>query len=103
VTATVKTLSATSRVVHIVNRDRVPYRDFVVQSAITPVILAATKCAVERDGAFNGTTMAWRYRAKCRRPLAPGQAATIRVTTSSKRGALSFFVVVKGALLRIDK
>jgi hypothetical protein len=106
VVATVETLSPTSRVVHIVNRDRIMYRDFVVQSTWTPRITGATaadkRCSVQPDGSSNGVTFIWRYRASCKRPLAPGRAFDIRVTTEGG-GKMLVFVGVNGALMRINK
>jgi hypothetical protein len=106
VSATVKTLSPTSRVVHIVNRDRVTYRTFIVQSWNTPKILGAKEtkpCPVDRFGASIGLTFNWRYRATCKNALAPGKTLDIRLTTSRGSGRIEVFVVVKGVLSRISK
>jgi hypothetical protein len=100
--ATVKTLSSTSRLVHIVNRDTVTYDSFVVQSVRSPRITGATKpCRVERDLNYNGTTSTWRYKARCRKALAPRHALDIRLTTVGG-GRLAVYVVLKGALVEID-
>jgi hypothetical protein len=106
VSATVKTLSPTSRLVHIANRDRVTYRTFIVQSVNKPKILGAkaTKpCPVQRDGASNGVTFIWRYRATCTKALAPGKTLDIRLTTLGGSGRIDVFVVAKGVLSRISK
>ena len=100
-TATVKTLSPTSRLVQIVNRDDVTYRHFVIQSVRTPKILAATKpCVVQRDGTSNGVTFIWRYRATCKKALAPGRTLNVRLTTQGS-GRISVFVVVKNTPISI--
>jgi hypothetical protein len=102
VTATVRTLSPTSRLVHIANHGAVSYGRFVVQSIRAPVISTATKpCVVERDLNFTGTTSNWRYRAICRKVLTPGKTFDIRLTTTGT-GRIVVFVVVKGALVRIS-
>lgn len=102
VTATVKSVSRTSHVVHIVNHDHVTYRKFVVQTLVKPVITAASKpCEVARDGNFNGTTFNWQYRAECKKSLAPGHAFDIRLTTTAQRGLFIVYVVVKGEPVRI--
>ncbi|MGH3127334.1 MAG: hypothetical protein ACRDPX_05395 [Gaiellaceae bacterium] len=106
VSATVKTLSPTSRLVHIANRDRVTYRTFIVQSWNTPKIVRAraTKpCPVERFGASIGVAFNWRYRATCETALAPGKTLDIRLTTSRGSGRIEVFVVVNGVLSRISK
>jgi hypothetical protein len=103
--ATVKTLSPTSRLVHVANRDRVTYRTFIVQTVNRPKILGAkaTKpCPVQRDGASIGVTFNWRYRATCKNALAPGKTLDIRLTTSRGSGRIDVFVVVKGVLSRIS-
>ena len=105
-TVSVKTLAPTSRVVRIVNRDQVTYREFVVESYKAPRITAATAankpCPVSRNGVSTGVAFIWNYRATCRRALAPGQTLNIRLTTS--RGSANFLVsvVVKGVKLRIN-
>jgi hypothetical protein len=102
-TATVTTVSPTSRLVRIVNRDQVTYRHFIVQSLRTPKIVAATKpCVVQRDGTANGTEFIWRYRATCKKALAPGRALNIRLTTEG-RGRINVFVVVKNTSVTITK
>ena len=99
-TASVKTLSPTSRVVHIVNRDQVTYREFRLESTRTPRITAATaankQCPVLRNGASNGVTFIWSYRATCKRALAPGKTLDVRLTTSSGSGRINVSVVVNG-------
>jgi hypothetical protein len=103
VTATVKTLSPTSRLVHIVNRDRVPYGRIVVQAIGSPRITAATKpCVIERDLGFEGTVSTWRYRATCKRSVAAGKTFDVRLTTAGK-GRIVVYVVVKGRLVEIDR
>ena len=103
VSATVTTVSPTSRVVRIVNHGHVTYREFVAQSVNRPRILAATgPCVVQRDANFNGTTSSWRYRATCRRALAPGRVLKIGLTTSRGNGAIQVFVVVNGELVLIN-
>jgi hypothetical protein len=93
VTATVQTLSATSRLVQIVNRDDVPYRHFRIQSVRTPKIVAATKpCVVHRFGAAT-PEFVWRYMATCKRVLPPGRTMTIRLTTEG-RGRIDVLVFV---------
>ena len=58
--ATVTSPSPTSRLVHIVNHDRVTYRNFVVFVAVRPEITKASKpCVVARDGVYVGTKFAW--------------------------------------------
>jgi hypothetical protein len=97
------TVSPTSRVVHIVNHDRLTYRQFLVQSEIKPVITAAKPCGfVQRDGAFNGTTFNWRYRATCRKVLPPGKSFDFYLTTSGG-GRIQVFVVVNGELVPIAR
>lgn len=104
VTATVTTTSATLRLVRIVNRDHVTYRDFVVESKNAPRILKATKpCSVvQRDGNYNGTKFNWRYRTECKRAVRPRKAFTIAVTTSGK-GPITVYVVVNDDFVRINK
>jgi hypothetical protein len=102
VTATVKTPTPTSRLVHIVNRDHVTYRNFIVETQNKPQLLVVDKpCAIERDGGFIGTTYRWRYRAVCKRAVAPGKTFDIRLTTSGS-GRINVFVVVKNVLYRIN-
>jgi hypothetical protein len=102
VTATVKTPSPTLRLVHIVNRDHVTYRNFIVETQNKPELVAVTKpCAIERDGGFIGTTYRWRYRAVCKKSIAPGKTFDIRLTTKGS-GRIGVFVVVKDVLLRIN-
>lgn len=104
VTVTVKRLSPTSTLVRIANRDQVTYRDFVVQSINKPRIIAATKlCAVQRDGNSAGATFNWRYRATCRKTLAPGKTIDIRLTTSNESGRIDVFVVVNHALVPVRR
>jgi hypothetical protein len=102
VTATVKTPTSTSRLVHIVNRDHVTYRNFIVETQNKPQLLVVNKpCVIERDGGFIGTTYRWRYRAVCKRAVAPGKTFDIRLTTSGS-GRINVFVVVKNVLYRIN-
>ena len=100
VTASVKTVSPTLRVVHLVNRDQVTYRNFWVESIRTPRITAATaankSCPVLRNGLSAGATFIWRYKVKCRSALAPGKTLDIRLTTSSGGGRINVSVVVDG-------
>jgi hypothetical protein len=104
VTVTVKRLSPSSTLVRIANRDQVTYRDFVVQSINKPRIIAATKpCAVQRDGNSAGATFNWRYRATCRKTLAPGKTIDIRLTTSNESGRIDVFVVVNHALVHVRR
>jgi hypothetical protein len=104
ITATLTTLSPTSRLVWIVNHGRVTYREFVAQSVNRPRIIAATKpCVVQRDANFNGATSNWRYRATCRRALAPGKALKIGLTTSRGNGSIAVYVGVNGELVLISK
>jgi hypothetical protein len=80
----------------------VTYRSFVVQTLVKPAITAASKpCVVARDGAFNGTAFVWQYRAECKRPLAPGHAFDIHLTTTKERGNVVAYVVVNGDRKRI--
>jgi hypothetical protein len=103
VTATVTSPSPTSRLVHIVNRDHVTYRNFIVETQNKPELVAVEKpCAIERDGGFIGTTYRWRYRAVCKKAVAPGKTFDIRLTTKG-RGVVGVYVVVKGVLSRINK
>jgi hypothetical protein len=102
VSATVKTLSPTLRLVHIVNRDKVAYREFVVQSINVPIRAASKPCSVERDLSFSGTRNNWRYRARCKEPLAARRTLDIRVTTATTV-KLVVFVVVGRVYTRIDK
>jgi hypothetical protein len=103
-TVTVERLSSTATLVRIVNRDQVTYRDFVVQTINKPRIIAATKpCLVQRDGNAVGATFNWRYRATCRKTLAPGKSIDIRLTTSNTRGKIDVFVVVNRALVHVSK
>ena len=102
VIATVKTLSPTSRLVHIVNRDHVTYRSFIVETQNKPVLVAVTKpCAIERDGGFIGTTYRWRYRAVCKKRLAPGKRFDIHLTTKGN-GRVRVYVAVKNVLFPVD-
>ena len=105
-TVSVKTLSPTSRVVRIVNRDQVTYREFLVESYKAPRITAATAankpCPVSSNGVSTGVAFVWNYRATCRRALAPGQTLNIRLTTSRGRANFLVSVVVKGVKLRIN-
>jgi hypothetical protein len=103
VTATVKMLSPTSRLVHIVNRDDVAYRHFRVQSVRSPKIVAATKpCVVHRVGVANGLEFVWRYMATCKKLLAPGRTMNIRLTTQG-RGRISVLVFVNNTPVTITK
>ena len=102
VTATVKTPSPSSRLVHIVNRDHVTYSNFIVETQNRPQLVAVDKpCAIERDGGFIGTTYRWRYRAVCKKAVAPGKTFDIRLTTKGS-GRIGVYVVVKGVLSRIN-
>ena len=93
VTATVKTLSPTSRLVQIVNRDQVTYRHFRVQAVRTPKIVAATKpCVVHRMGTAT-PQFVWRYMATCKKALPPGRTLNIRLTTEG-RGRIEVYVIV---------
>jgi hypothetical protein len=105
VTATVVTKSPTARVVHIVNHGRVTYRDFIVESKNAPKILSATKpCGrVQRDGNFNGSKFNWRYRAECKKTLAPGKSFTIGLKTSGGGGKIVVYVDVNDDLIPITK
>jgi len=101
-TATVRTVSPTSRVVRIVNHDRVTYRLFRVQSFDTPKITAASKpCITRADANFNGTAVSWRYQANCAKALGPGQTFTINLTTRGS-GRVDVYVVVKNVPSRIS-
>jgi hypothetical protein len=103
VTATVTSPSPTSRLVHIVNRDHVTYRNFIVETQNTPKLVAVNKpCAIERDLGFIGTVYRYRYRAVCKKAVAPGKTFDIRLTTSGS-GRVNVFVVVKDVLSRINK
>ena len=103
VTATVKTPSPTSRLVHILNRDQVTYRNFIVETQNNPKLLAVNKpCAIERDLGFIGTVYRYRYRAVCKKAVAPGKTFDISLTTSGS-GRVNVFVVVKDVLFRINK
>ena len=102
VTATVTSPSPTSRLVHIVNHDRVTYREFDVETAIKPVLIRATPCGgVRRDGASNGVTFNWKYTVTCKKALPPGHAFDIHLTTSPQRGNIFVYVVVKKVRTRI--
>ena len=102
VTATVKTTSPTSRLVRIVNRDHVTYRNFIVETQNKPVLVAVTKpCAIERDGGSIGPINRWRYRAVCKKAVAPGKTFDIRLTTKGS-GTIRVYVVVKDVLVPID-
>jgi hypothetical protein len=103
VAVTVKRTSPASTVVRIANHDGVAYHQFVVQSINKPKIVAAKACAVQRDGNSAGATFNWRYRATCRRTLAPGKVIEVRLTTSNESGKLDVFVVVNGALVHISR
>jgi hypothetical protein len=103
--ATVTSPSPTSRLVHIVNHDRVAYRNFVVVAnrSAKPTITAASKpCVVARDGGFTGITFIWQYRAECRMRLAPGHSFDIRLTTSRVSVRIAgVYVVVNGTRMQI--
>ena len=102
VTATVTSPSPTSRLVHIVNRDHVTYRNFIVETQNKPKLVAVNKpCAIERDLGFIGTVYRYRYRAVCKKAVAPGKTFDIRLTTSGN-GKINVFVVVKDVLSRIN-
>ena len=102
VTATVKTPTSTSRLVHIVNRDHVTYRNFIVETQNKPELVAVSKpCAIERDGGFIGTTYRWRYRAVCKKRLAPGKRFDIHLTTKGN-GRVRVYVAVKNVLFPVD-
>jgi hypothetical protein len=101
VVATITNVTATSRVVHIVNRDRATHRRFVIQSINKPVIKAAKPCGfIQRDGFSIGPIANFRYRARCRKALGPGKSFNVYLTTSGC-GRIDVFVVVKGQLLHI--
>ena len=103
VTATVKTLSPTSRLVRIVNRDHVTYRNFIAETQNKPQLVAVGKpCAIERELGFVGTEYRYRYRAVCKRALAPGNTFDIRLTTKGS-GPIRVYVVVKGVLTPINR
>jgi hypothetical protein len=102
VTATVKTPSPTSRLVRIVNRDHVTYSNFIVETQNKPELVAVSKpCAIERDGGFIGTTYRWRYRAVCKKRLAPGKRFDIHLTTKGN-GRVRVYVAVKNVLFPVD-
>jgi hypothetical protein len=105
-TVGVKTLSPTSHVVRIVNRDQVAYREFLVESIKAPRITATTvankPCPVLKNGAFDGVAFIYQWKATCKRTLAPGQTLNIRLTTSPGKGRFLVSVVVKGVKLRIN-
>ena len=103
VTATVTKTSATEQVVHIVNRDGVTYRKFIVETQNKPVLVAVNKpCAIERDLGFIGTVYRYRYRAVCKKAVAPGKTFDIRLTTKGS-GRVNVFVVLKDVLFRVSK
>jgi hypothetical protein len=89
--------------VHIVNRDHVTYRNFLVETQNKPKLLAVNKpCTIERELGFIGTVYRYRYRAVCKKAVAPGKTFDIRLTTSGS-GKMTAFVVVKDVLFRISK
>ena len=105
-TVSVKTLSPTSHVVRIANRDQVTYREFLVESIKAPRITATTAankpCPVLKNGAFNGVAFIYQWKATCKSALAPGQTLKIRLTTSPGKGRFLVSVVLNGARLRIN-
>ena len=103
VTATIAKSSLTDRLVHIVNRDHVTYRNFIVETQNKPVIVAVNKpCKIERELGFIGTVYRYRYRAVCKKAVAPGKTFDVRLTTSGS-GRINVFVVVKDVLFRTNK
>jgi len=103
VTATIAKSSLTDRLVHIVNRDHVTYRNFIVETQNRPMLVAVSKpCKIERELGFIGTVYRYRYRAVCKKAVAPGKTFDVRLTTSGS-GRINVFVVVKDVLFRINE
>jgi hypothetical protein len=88
ISATVRALSPTSRLVHIVNRGTVPGYLFLIRSVDSPKIVSATgptgSCTTSWGLFFIASDKHYEYRAHCKFTLAPGRALDIRVST---RGA----------------
>jgi hypothetical protein len=87
IAVTIKALSPTARVVHIVNRDTVAGSFFLIHSTDSPRILSASSptgpCTIS-EARFYITSWHTEYRAHCRFALAPQRAVDIRLNT---RGA----------------
>jgi len=67
-----------------------------------PMLVAVSKpCKIERELGFIGTVYRYRYRAVCKKAVAPGK--TFDVLTTSGSGRINVFVVVKDVLFRINK
>ena len=83
IAATVKVLSPTARLVHIVNTDNVPGYFFLITSTDSPKIVSASgPCKVFKVGTVIGIKQHTHYRAHCKVALRPGKAVDIRLTTS---------------------
>jgi hypothetical protein len=85
---TVKVLSPTSRLVHIVDRDTVPGYFFLIRAVDSPRIVAAKApngpCMISQGSFFVLTERHNEYRAHCRFTLAPGKAFDVRLTTHGR-------------------
>jgi hypothetical protein len=91
IAVTIKVLSPTSRLVHIVNRDTVTGYLFLIRSVDSPKILSASgRCVLSKSLFFVVTEKHYEYRAHCRFALAQGRALDIRLGTRGG-GALGVF------------
>ncbi len=95
ITASVKVLSPTARLVHIVNNDNVPGYFFVAHSTDSPKILSATSpsgpCKIVKVVFFT-ITKHTEYRAHCKVTLAPGKAVNVRLQTTRGNGTVAVLV-----------
>ena len=97
IAVTIKVLSPTSRLVHIVNRDTVTGYLFLIRSVDSPKILSASDpCVVSKGPFFVVTEKHYEYRAHCKFALAPGRAHDFRLGTRGG-GALGVFACPRGA------
>lgn len=100
--ATVKTVSPTSRVVLIANRDTKAYNDFIIKATDSPKVTAASKpCAVASDTFTSGGKKHTDYRVECKKAVAPGKTLAVTLTTSGG-GAITVYASVNGVFTQIS-
>ncbi|HKP17298.1 MAG TPA: hypothetical protein VJT84_02395 [Gaiellaceae bacterium] len=95
ISVTVKAPSATSRIVHVVNRDTVVGSYFLIRAVDRPKIVSAVgptgPCTVSESPFLIVTDKHIEYRAHCRFTLKPGRAVDFRLSTRGA-GTVAAFV-----------